>query len=579
MTRVLCIKYILCLVLSFACICPTYADSGKENINIATDISSLYKKYDKDRYDVENNIDFCRYYTVHGKFDSSLFFANNLMKVYRESGDTKAGTYANLYIGQSYLLSSGSDSIKTYLDSALILAETSNDSTALCSIYNALGIYTTGIEMNFYDGIKYFIKAIRISDNGYPISNQIARCNLANAYYMRNDPAGLPYAESVYKIGKETGNEYLAFGGGVLSAYMYHLKGDNETALKYIDESLPQTDKYGYHTELYSLYAKILHSRKEYAEAEKYYKMALEYIDEEQVTPSIITYLNYGTFLIDTGHPGQALYFLDRGIKLSHDKNYSVQRDLLYKKRSEAEEALFNYRKALNDYKIYHLVADSIYNREREYSINELRIKYEAEVNENRLKEQQLTLTKQTQRLQLNTFIVTILTILILSIFFLYKRKDKMYKQIVRQHHDYLNTQKIIVKSSTADNDDKEKERNIELFNRIEELLKTDKLYCSSDISSDKLAKMLNTNRTYISKAINYCSGKNFNAYLNSYRIREAIIKLSDVNNDTPLKAISQELGYNNIQTFYSSFQNEIGMSPSKFREKSIQLYKGKIKK
>lgn len=122
--------------------------------------------------------------------------------------------------------------------------------------------------------------------------------------------------------------------------------------------------------------------------------------------------------------------------------------------------------------------------------------------------------------------------------------------------------------------DGKEIKRNEELFNRIEELVITNKLYCNSGFSSEKLAEILNTNRTYISKAINSCSGKNFNSYINNYRIQEAIIILSDINNKTPLKVISHELGYNNIQTFYSSFQTEIGIPPSKFREKSIPLCK-----
>ena len=46
----------------------------------------------------------------------------------------------------------------------------------------------------------------------------VAQCNLANTYYMRNDPAGLKYAEEVCRLGTEWGYDYLAFGGAVISA-------------------------------------------------------------------------------------------------------------------------------------------------------------------------------------------------------------------------------------------------------------------------------------------------------------------------------------------------------------------------
>lgn len=538
-----------------------------------TVIGRLYEDYSKDTSSIQNLVDLCRYYTVHGDFDSSLYFAASLEGIYRRSGSVRAELYSNLYKGQSYLLSCGHDSTGAYLERAMFLADSTNNTDAMCNANNALGIYSASIEMDFHKAIDYFLKAIRLSEGKYPVFNLTARCNLANLYYMRNDPAGLKYAESVYLDAKESGNDYLSFGGGVLSAYMRHLAGDNAKALEYIEESLPYTEKYGYKTELYSLYAMILHAREEYDKAEKYYKLSLKYLDEKQITPAIISYLNYGAFLTDMSRPEEALTLLEKGIELSLRSNYTVHRDLLYLKKSEAEEMLHDYKSALADYKDYHEVADSIYNTEREYSINELRIKYEAESNENRLKEQALVLMRQSHRLQIVTLGLVLAIIVILLSYFFYRRKEKMYKQIVKQHHDYLNGQKCLSEQDSS-LDDRENERNLELFKRIDHLLIKEKLFCSSDISTDKLAKLLNTNRTYISKAINCCSGKNFNSYLNGYRIKEAISRLSDVNDDIPLKALAQELGYNSIQTFYSSFQNEIGMPPSKFREKSIEMYR-----
>ena len=113
-----------------------------------------------------------------------------------------------------------------------------------------------------------------------------------------------------------------------------------------------------------------------------------------------------------------------------------------------------------------------------------------------------------------------------------------------------------------------------ELFARIEYLMQTEGVFRQNDLTIERLAERLDTNRTYISRAINQQAGKAFSSYVNSYRIDEAVRRLSDVDDDTPLKALAQMLGYNHLQTFYTSFQSAIGMPPSKYREKLLKLHR-----
>ena len=84
--------------------------------------------------------------------------------------------------------------------------------------------------------------------------------------------------------------------------------------------------------------------------------------------------------------------------------------------------------------------------------------------------------------------------------------------------------------------------------------MQTEGVYRQNDLTIERLAERLDTNRTYISRAINQQAGKTFSSYVNSYRIDEAVRRLSDVDDDTPLKALAQTLGYNHLQTFYTSF-------------------------
>ena len=106
-----------------------------------------------------------------------------------------------------------------------------------------------------------------------------------------------------------------------------------------------------------------------------------------------------------------------------------------------------------------------------------------------------------------------------------------------------------------------------DLFYRIEDLMVNKKLYRASDISLEKICDILGTNRVYVSRAINKYAKASFYNYINSLRIDDAARILSDPEDDTPLKMLYADLGYNSASAFYRAFQKETGVPPSKFRE------------
>lgn len=554
----------------------------------ADTLPALLERLERDPEDIDLLVEICSQYTMRSEFAAIHPYVSRLRRAGAAHDDERALMYADLFSGQSYLLAEGSDSTRIYLDRALIRGRQCEDPVALCRIYNAQGIYAVSIETNYFGGIEYFLEAMEYarsaSLNRFYL---VAQCNLANTYYMRNDPAGLKYAEEVCRLGAEWGYDYLAFGGAVISAYMHYMLGDQDRALEYILRTLSDTDKFGYHTELYSLYANILHAQGDDAGAERYYLMALDHIDEKVVTAAVMTYLSYGTYLNDRGEYARAIPVLRQGIELSERSNNAVHRYKLYQRISEAETALGRYREALDYFKSYHSQADSIFNVERERSINELRVRYDAERQENMLRKSEIDLIRQQRRFQLLLLLLLFAVGISTVVYILYRRKDKMYKQIVRQQYEFLKKEKKAAQPAmpppgptspqtekpSPDRDD-HAVRDAELFARIEYLMQTEGVYRQNDLTIERLAERLDTNRTYISRAINQQAGKTFSSYVNSYRIDEAVRRLSDVDDDTPLKALAQTLGYNHLQTFYTSFQSAIGMPPSKYREKLLKLHR-----
>ncbi len=539
----------------------------------------LLERLDTCPEDVDLLIEICSQYTIRSEFAAIHTYVSRLRRIGVERDDGRAQMYADLFSGQSYLLAEGSDSTRIYLDRALVRARQYEDPVALCRIYNALGIYAVSVETNYLGGIEYFLEAMKYARSAsLDLFYLVAQCNLANAYYMRNDPAGLKYAEEVYRLGTEWGYEYIAFGGAVISAYMHYMLGDQQRALEYTLRALPQTDRFGYHTELYSLYANILHAQGDDAKAERYYLMALDNIDENVVTAAVMTYLSYGAYLNDRGEYARAIPLLRQGIELSERSNNAVHRYKLYQRISEAETALGRYREALDYFKSYHDQADSIFNVERERSINELRVKYEAERQENMLRKNEIDMIRQQRRYQMLLMLLLFVVGILVVVYILYRRKNKMYKYIVRQQYEFLKKSSRAVVSPPEDNTSSERDchagRDAELFARIEYLMQTEGIFRQNDLTIERLAELLDTNRTYISRAINQQAGKTFSSYVNSYRIDEAVRILSDVEDDTPLKVLAQRLGYNHLQTFYASFQKAIGMPPSKYREQLLKLHR-----
>lgn len=106
------------------------------------------------------------------------------------------------------------------------------------------------------------------------------------------------------------------------------------------------------------------------------------------------------------------------------------------------------------------------------------------------------------------------------------------------------------------------------VMKKVYEVVAKEKVYKDLDLTLDSLAKSMDINRNYLSKAINRITGKNFNTYINEYRVKEAIKILSSEKSDIiSIDAIALEVGFNNRTSFYQSFKKITGLSPSDFRK------------
>jgi AraC-like DNA-binding protein len=106
---------------------------------------------------------------------------------------------------------------------------------------------------------------------------------------------------------------------------------------------------------------------------------------------------------------------------------------------------------------------------------------------------------------------------------------------------------------------------------QLTDMVETDKLYLNPLIKIDDLAANLNISEKALSNLLNQYIGKNFNDFINEYRVEEAKKKLVDpALSQFTIAAIAYECGFNSLATFQRCFKQFTGITPSKYQNGTI---------
>ncbi|WP_375325456.1 helix-turn-helix domain-containing protein [Flagellimonas sp. GZD32] len=107
---------------------------------------------------------------------------------------------------------------------------------------------------------------------------------------------------------------------------------------------------------------------------------------------------------------------------------------------------------------------------------------------------------------------------------------------------------------------------------KIKKAFEEDKIYRSNDIGLDDLATHIEHNRYKVSQVINTYFSKNFYAFVNEYRIKEAKHLLASEPH-LSVKAIMYEVGFNSKNSFYTAFKKVTGVCPNDYRSSMVYSF------
>ncbi|WP_426091308.1 helix-turn-helix domain-containing protein [Flavobacterium sp. DSR3-2] len=169
----------------------------------------------------------------------------------------------------------------------------------------------------------------------------------------------------------------------------------------------------------------------------------------------------------------------------------------------------------------------------------------------------------------------TVLIGLAFSLYYLSKtrKEKKLYEKrfytLINQHTSEIILETISAEDNKTKSFDLPKDIEKDLLQKLATFEK-EQGYLVINLKLTDLAKQFDTNSSYLSKTINHFKDKNFSQYLNDLRITYVVKHLKEDRKyrKYTIKAISQEVGFSNAESFAKAFYNQTGLQPSYFIKK-----------
>jgi AraC-like DNA-binding protein/tetratricopeptide (TPR) repeat protein len=285
----------------------------------------------------------------------------------------------------------------------------------------------------------------------------------------------------------------------------------------------------------------------------------------------VISYLYLAKSYDALGKKEKALYYF-KSIDSSFNKTGSLFPPLL-----EAYEYLIKDVEEKNDLKtqLYYtqqiVKIGKVVNRDYKYLSNTIGKKYDFP--RYAAKSDELIADLKRQRAQI-ILVSLLLVMLALGGLLYYYRLKKQYQ---KRYEAIINQSNIIVEEKITSKDLKQQPVVADIDEDVvQEILQElhqfeqEKDYLTNQISLKDVAKITNTNSKYLSKVINSYKDKNFTTYINDLRIDYLVdqIQHDPIYRKYTIRAIAEEGGFSNPESFFRAFQKRTGLKPSYFIKK-----------
>jgi len=374
----------------------------------------------------------------------------------------------------------------------------------------------------------------------------------------------LDYIMNIDNFKEDHPQIYLAGIYNVANGYLRLRKLDSADVYinRGLEESKILNDTSSYYDFLSSL-GTTLYFKKDY---EKAINILNEAIPHRKNYGLAICYFNKAECLKNLGEIDKSIIFFKKSDSIYQETKY------VFPGLRKVYESLIDDAKSkdnIQDQLLYIerlLETDSILDSDFEYISKNIIRKYDTTL---LLDEKQLIINRLDKKTRKASYIISILIIislvLVLGSLYIIRYREKLYKKRFN---------KLINESKSNKNSKEEKSVSNEIANDVTTIIlqklqkfEKEKKYIEQGLTLNKVADLLQTNSSYLSKVVNVNMKKTFNTYINDLRIEYVIERLKKDKQfrKYTIASISEEVGYANSQSFANAFYKKTGIKPSYF--------------
>lgn len=450
----------------------------------------------------------------------------------------------------------------------------------------AFSLYSQGLKISEYSEMKpHVIELYKCIGNVYFMFKDY---ETALEYYTRGLELNneFPDNQSAYQLQLNVACTYTNLGK-IKEAYSHYDKA------QYVDHNgSPQNIFFG---KYYLAFIKEADER--YIEAVKLLKPLLPFIREKHLPVHYTCSIYESLYRLyeKIGDQDSLFYYMDKCLTTAEHTGYLPLFTEVLEKLSQVHNSKGNRFRA-NQYMVrYKSIVDSTFNIREFSKVKNAQFLYEMEKIEKKIanlnaekKRGQTKIRYQRAAIALILIVTLIITTLLIvvwrqkqslnesyrSLFCINKKMNSMYKQLVQAD---LKSRAFVEKCPNDEKEDKDakyKSSNLKdeqwqkLIDQITHIMENTLEFANEDFSLDRLATLTNSNSKYISQVINEHYGKNFNNFINEYRVRLACSRLTDEENYGyyTIHGIANSVGYRSNTTFINVFRKAIGITPSVYQ-------------
>jgi len=420
-----------------------------------------------------------------------FFFISFLLNLYSVSFLYSQET-ENLYYNKAKELRSENklDSSFQYFQKAIEVFGQHKDSVGIALSYNYLGLISNNIN-NRKNALNFFYKAIKINKsiknyNGLVINYN----NLAN-YYMKEDvKLALKYYQEAEKIlpnDKDRKSAIINMNIGTIftsndpeyfnydSAIFYYL--NSLESFQAINDSASIALLFNNLGVLYETKANLKAAIHNY---EKSINISIALNNKFDIAK---TRMNIGNILLKQKKYKESLEQYERSLELAEDLGDPNRKMNLYSNMVKAKMGIGAVEEASILFQEYNHLRDSLFDSEKMQEVKDLETKYETELKEAEIKEQQLAIKEKNFQKNLFLGLSLLLAVLIISTIWFFLQKQEYLKKLKNEEIANMKTEQEL-KELNAMMHGQEEERNriaSDLHDRLGARLSSIKLLFQSE--------------------------------------------------------------------------------------------------